>query len=235
MAKLIDTLKALQRMDGEILKLREEMNRWPVIIGEKQKDVEDIRRILTGKETELKEAKVEVENQELKLKSGEENIVKAKANLLKVKTNREYEAILHEIDGLKAENGVIEEKIIRGLDRIEGIEATMREVGAEIRAAEAEVSDLGKQSGDEIAEIQAEIDQMETDRKARAAEVDPDIHTQYERIRNGRAGLAVVPVLDNVCQGCYMTLTSQEINALLLADDTIISCKNCQRILYIEE
>jgi predicted nucleic acid-binding Zn-ribbon protein len=234
MAGTIETLRKLQGIDVEIAKLRAELDRWPAIVAEKSKDVEAAIGAVEAKAAEIKALRVEADGQELKLKSGEAEVGKVKGNLLKVKTNREYEAILKEIEGIKAENSQIEEKIIGLLDRIQALEADLRELKAEQKRAEGEVADHEKQARAECVEIEAEIGVLDGRRSECAKGVTPEVLEQYERIRLGRSGLAVVPVVDNVCQGCFMSLTAQEINTLLLSRDSLIQCRNCQRILFLE-
>ena len=50
-------------------------------------------------------------------------------------------------------------------------------------------------------------------------------------VREGRNGLAVVNVVQGVCQGCFMSIPPQKFN-LLLKGDQIFDCPTCQRILY---
>jgi len=49
-----------------------------------------------------------------------------------------------------------------------------------------------------------------------------------------RDGLAVVPINDSVCQGCYMALPPQQVNEVRKADKLNL-CPTCQRILYYKE
>lgn len=228
-------LRRLQDIDGEIRKLRQEKDRWPSIVAEKEKDVEAVQRLLDEKDEEIRERKLDVESHELSLKAGEADIGKAKGTLLKVKTNREYEAILHEIQGREAENSMEEEKILLGLERIDALGRERKELEEEMRRARTGVDEVRSQAEEETREIEAEIAELE-ERKEKSLEgMDPEVLARYDRIREGRGGLAVVPVVDGVCQGCFLSLTSQEVNTLLVAGDDIITCRNCQRILYIEE
>ncbi len=234
MTGLIDTLRKLQGLDGEIAKLRAELDRWPAIIAEKRKDVDAARRTVEAKAAEIKAAKVEVDGIELMLKSGEAEVGKTKGNLLKIKTNKEYEAVLKEIEGIKAENSALEEKIIAGLDKVQSLEAALKEAKAEQKRAEGEVADVEKQARAECAEIETEVGAVGKQRDECAKGLSRDVLEVYDRVRIGRGGVAIVPVVDNVCQGCCMSLTMQEINNLIVSEDTLIHCRSCQRILFLE-
>jgi predicted nucleic acid-binding Zn-ribbon protein len=73
--------------------------------------------------------------------------------------------------------------------------------------------------------------QME-ERKQKAARLDRQTLSIYERVRKGRGGQAVVRVSDGrqACSGCYKTLPPQRIQELK-RQDQIITCQNCGRIL----
>ena len=46
--------------------------------------------------------------------------------------------------------------------------------------------------------------------------------------------LAMVPLVDEACGGCYRKLTPQVVNQVLLKSD-LVMCENCNRILYSDE
>ena len=56
----------------------------------------------------------------------------------------------------------------------------------------------------------------------------------HERILKNKDGLAVVPVTDGSCQGCFGMMPAQVINEIRMKDK-IVMCENCARMLYIEE
>jgi len=64
--------------------------------------------------------------------------------------------------------------------------------------------------------------------------LDDRLVRKYERLRDSRIrGNAVVPVVNGVCHGCFLTVTKAMI-AQLLEGASLITCEHCGRILYID-
>jgi predicted nucleic acid-binding Zn-ribbon protein len=57
----------------------------------------------------------------------------------------------------------------------------------------------------------------------------------YERMRESRLkSSAVVPVVNGVCQGCYMVVTKSVIMELKKSDELVL-CEHCGRILFLSD
>ncbi len=78
-----------------------------------------------------------------------------------------------------------------------------------------------------------EIDNIKKMKEARAkivSQLKDHIYRKYTRLIK-RYGNAVVPVVNNACQGCYLVLPTQMISSDQL-NESIVTCPNCGRILY---
>ena len=63
-------------------------------------------------------------------------------------------------------------------------------------------------------------------------QIEPGVLNHYQRSVSKRGETAVVPVIDGACQGCFMKVTPETVNALKRGVD-LIFCKTCSRILYL--
>jgi hypothetical protein len=71
-------------------------------------------------------------------------------------------------------------------------------------------------------------------RRSIVRELDGTLLRQYERMRRSRIKAnAVVPVVNGVCQGCFMVVT-KSLLAELMRGDSLVTCEHCGRILYLE-
>ena len=151
-----------------------------------------------------------------------------------VKTNKEYSALQDEINRVKADNSVIEEAILNIFDQVDienkGIVAE-REILKKEDLAMAEEKKVLAASADEV---KVEVDNLRVRRNELAVKVDKNILTRYGRISANKDGLAVVPIIDDSCQGCFGLMPAQVINEVRMKN-AIVCCENCTRILYIEE
>ena len=228
----IDILAQLQKLDSELYSLRRDLE-------EKPKEIELLRQQLQGKEGYIKELedksksqKIKLKEVELDLKSKEENVKKLQIQLYQLKSNKEYAAMQKEIEGLKADNSLLEEEIIKFLD---GIEVMEKEIIKEKEVLAKE----GKKTETAIAEIEnsinilnEELKNIETQRVELSAGIEKPVLSKYERILANKNGRAMAMVINDSCSGCNMALPPQVINEIRLGEK-IITCDNCLRILYI--
>jgi len=166
-----------------------------------------------------------------KLRKGIDTLKKTKDRLLEVKTNKEYQASLKEIETIENRNSEIEDEIISGLEEID-------HMGAEVRAKEKDFETHRSQYEKEKEKIEKEISQLDYD----LADVDKrtdDVRKQirdellkrYETIKGRRNGIAVASVWKEVCGGCHMNIPPQMYIELQKSAD-LLSCPNCNRIIY---
>ncbi len=168
------------------------------------------------------------------LKKGQELLKKTKSRQFEVKTNKEYEAILKEIEAIESKNNQIEDQIIVLLEEID------RSRGV-FKTKENEFAGLSSQHEEERKKVASEIDALDTELgqiRQKTEEIKPLIKTdllkKYEAIKSINNGLAVVRVWKEVCQGCFMNIPPQLYNELQKAPKLVL-CPNCNRIMYWED
>lgn len=209
---------------------------------------EEIPRIMQALEAELvrREGEIEKEEQrmeedkkrrrllELELDTSNETVKRYERQLLDVKSNKEYTALLHEIEGEKEKISKLEEDI---LDLMDEIDSLMKEVEASRKGLEKERSSSEERKRDLEAELDTVIGEMavkEDERQRVAARLKSDLLDRYERIRERWGRLAVVTAERGVCGGCFTTLPPQFINEVKKRD-RILTCEHCGRILVWKE
>lgn len=76
-----------------------------------------------------------------------------------------------------------------------------------------------------------EIESLMAERAGIIREMTPSVAAEYERIRKGRAGVAVAEALNGRCSRCNIVLRPQFLQELK-KNDQIMVCESCKRILY---
>jgi hypothetical protein len=229
----IDKLTKLQEVDAQILKLTEEKNQIPERIANLEESFRNKQKDLIQLEEKVRQLQMKRKEKELELSSREESIKKYQIQLYQVKSNKEYQSLQKEIEGLKADNSILEDEIIAFLEEIDGLKAEILKE-KDVLSQEEEKMELQKTSFKErIAELEKQLNELNSVRKDMASRVDREVLSKYERILKNKDGLAVVPVRNNACQGCFMGLPPQVINEIKMQDRLII-CEVCSRILYLE-
>jgi predicted nucleic acid-binding Zn-ribbon protein len=151
-----------------------------------------------------------------------------------VKTNKEYQSLLKEIEDVKIRNSKVEDEMIECLDSMDDAEKAMASdkneylrLAAQIKSEKEDILQAAEQSKQKLAEL-------ENDRKGVSDKIDSGLFKKYDLLKeSNKGGLAVVPVKDALCHGCNVNLPPQLYNELYRGD-TLKFCPNCQRIIYWE-
>jgi predicted nucleic acid-binding Zn-ribbon protein len=158
-------------------------------------------------------------------------LAKYKDQLLEVKTNREYTAMLHEIE--TAQNDIKSRE-----DRILEIMMESDELGAELKKSEAELKKTEKDIAaeravleKEMAALQTEVDATAAARAALVSQIDRHALAVFEATAKGRKGVAVAEARNGLCTICHVRLRPQVFNEVR-KNESIIQCDSCRRILY---
>jgi hypothetical protein len=225
----------LQEIDVQIHSLTQEKDiEIPAQLEHIQKSLEQNRQRLAASEEKMKDVQLRKKESELELASKEEALRKAQGQLYQLKTNKEYQAKLTEIGSIKADISLAEESVIEILDEIEAAKEGLDKEKSKMQTEEASLKAREDGIRARIADIDIQIRNLEDKRKIFSRDIDANILDKYERLLKTRQGLAIVPVKDNNCGACHMTVTHQKINEIKMYTD-LVFCDNCVRALYIPE
>jgi len=230
----IRKLVSLQIMDEEIFRFKRDLREKPAELETLKEEFDSKKVTLKALEEKLKAILVIQKEIELELKIKEEGISKADSSLSLLKTNKEYQARLLEIENLKADKSIVEEKILLGYDNVDAARKALEAEKTTVLQYEKEFNAKKKQVDDDVAVIADQLKVKESQRERVAPEVRPDCLSRYERILKNKDGLGIVKVVNHACGGCYMHLTEQVMNELKKYEQ-IISCDQCARMLYLED
>ena len=230
----IKRLIELQAIDIEAYRFKTQLRKKPAEIEALKAEFESKKARLKQLEEELKAIQLAQKVHEGDLKSKEEAIVRADGQLSQLKTNKEYTAKLMEIESIKADKSLIEEKILIGFDLIEASRKALESERAVVVSYEKEFTAKKKQIEDDMAVAQDQMKVKESQRSRLTPDVRPDVLARYDRILQNKDGLAIVPMVDHACGGCFMHLTEQRVDEIK-RHDQIVNCDMCARILYIPD
>ena len=177
---------------------------------------------------------VEIERKKLELDVGTrtESIARLKTQQYQTRKNDEFQAIGHEIERYENEIRKLEDQELELMieaDKLRGeLEAADKSARTTKESIARQLADLETKSK----ALGAQQQELETERETLAAQIDPDLLDQFERLFNSKGDAAVVAVEHGVCTGCHMKVTTATA-AGVKAGKEIVSCENCGRILYL--
>lgn len=232
MEKQILLLRELQEAELKIRELKGDQERYP----HKIKNLDE--RLASEKETALQEKeRLQILERERRQKEGElnqegERTKKTKGRLFEVKTNKEYQALLHEIELMEKSTDIKEDEVLAILEEIDQLRGSVSEREGALVTVEKETRAEISQIEEKLAHLVEEIAIMEKRREDIIKTLEPELMKAYETLK-GRRGTALAAVKRGVCQGCYVNIPPQMFNEVR-RNEMLIRCPNCSRFLFWE-
>jgi uncharacterized protein len=231
MFETIEKLLILQDRDRKIRRIRLELAHIePQRHTFQAKAVETQASLESGK-NRVKQLESERKNLELEVETKKQLIAKYANQQLQTRKNEEYRALAHEIETCKQEIYKIEDQEIALMEQAE---AAQKEV---IRSTQA-ANEARKLMEEQLAQLGAreknlnqELTELLTNREELAGAVDDVSRGRYERLFKSKGENVVVGVQHGVCGGCHMRVPAQVL-VTCQAQQELVSCPNCARILY---
>jgi predicted nucleic acid-binding Zn-ribbon protein len=225
------TLIDLQAVDSRIAALEADVAKLPVQIAAIHAAVDEARKSVDTAKARLDAAR---KNQRAREKDLEDNRVKRQkyeGQLYQVKTNKEYSAVLVEIEEVKQEKSRIEEDILALMETQERLASDVKEAETAWRERERE----GKAEEATLAEtlrgVETQLAVVRAERAGLVTGLSQNVLADYDKIRRHR-GVAVVEVTKpNSCGGCRVTITPQRLQELR-QQNALIHCESCGRYLH---
>lgn len=149
-----------------------------------------------------------------------------------VKTNREYQALGHEIETAQKELGAVEEKVLERMMEADEIAVQIKEAEAAFAAERAQIEAEKTELAAELVELEKKLATATADREALLKQVEPRLVAVFEQVARVRKGIAVTTATrDGLCSVCHVRLRPAVFQQVR-HNDSIVQCDSCQRILY---
>jgi uncharacterized protein len=224
----------LQQVDTAIAEFSAQIDALPAQVQTLEAQLHDFLQTLEERKQRLAHNQKERRELEGEIQQIQTRISKHRDQLYEVKTNEQYKAMLHEIAGEEANVRKIEDRILEKMMEADDLQGHIREAEAHLAGEKARVAA-------ETARLKS-LQQIDVDERAKllarraelAGSLGEDLLHTYERVRGGRGGVAVAQVRDGFCTACNVALRPQLYNEVR-ANDTLIACESCSRMLYYIE
>ena len=230
MEKLIE----LQGIDTKLRDLNDLLGDLPSRVEELDQQEESIKNSLVEQKDRLKELKVEMHKRDVSIAQINDKINKFKDQLFLVTNNKQYDALMLEIDHLKEQRGTNETESIAFLEEketltesVESMESGLGELSQNLRVRKEKLETAISQSAEEKTSL-------EQQRTEQVNGIDLNIVSVYDRVMKAKDGLAVVHLSDSSCGGCGARIPAQTITEVR-AKIVMHRCDVCGRFIYNQE
>lgn len=221
----------IQELDGEIRALESCTQQIP-------QQIQDLAEELEAKsqQAETLDQEAEETNKERRRLEGEvellqEKVSRFKTQLMEVKTNKEYQAMIHEIAAAEGEIQKREDHILEQMLHIDDLEAKQKQTHRNLNFQRKETEKRRHNLGEASVQSQQTIAELLEEKRRVERELPKELMELYSRITSVRGGVALARANGQSCEACHLRLRPQLFTEVVTNED-IITCENCNRILY---
>jgi hypothetical protein len=180
----------------------------------------------------IKTARKTADEQNLKLKSKEAELLKLQGQLNTAASNKEYEIINHQLAAAKKEKGDIEDTALTAMDAIDASQKRLKELEAALQQRKKDAQQTKTTVEQQAPGLKAAVEALES--QIAAAEKDlpgADSVALFRRLRKAHGAGSLAVIDGQSCSGCDHLLTSQDMVRLRTGE--FVCCRGCARILYL--
>ena len=237
----LEKLLDVQKLDRETRLLEEAKVRRPMELNDEKRKLAAGQETAGGVADEITACRLNIDKGELNINELEGEIQKSKIAMNGAKSNTEYSIFQEQIAKNDENKGAKEEEVLELLTLLEKLQSKKTEVERDLADMEKSYQRKETEVLGLVKELEEKVGGLKGERGQLAEEIISDHLDLYERINKKVDSDCIVAAEESAdevgvhfCQGCYMTVTKQELNQLALAQD-LLTCRSCSRLLYLED
>ena len=230
----LETLCQVQKLDTKIIENEKKRALGPQRIEEMTREVGQLKEKAAKEKEVIEELEKERRKKEQELEAEKAQVKKVETKLSEVKTNKEYQAILKEIEAARAANDKTEEEIILLMERVEELKKDHQSSVKQLSKREKETAEEIRELEKEIKTVDGVVADLRREKEKLLKDVGADLKARYKILIEKRGGLAVVNVKNGTCLGCFMNIPPQ-LFIEVMKNSKLITCPSCNRIFFYSE
>jgi predicted nucleic acid-binding Zn-ribbon protein len=228
----LDALIQLQHADASLRRVEAELAALPSARAEVEARLGAERGRLEAAKAALDGCQKARRQHEGAVQDFEAKRSKYKGQLMEVKTNKEYTAMLHEIEAVEREIRAREDLILAEMEQAENLAADVKREEALFKAEEERGKGELRAIDERRKALEATLVGLTEERDGAATKVSPARLELFKRVAKAR-GDAVAEARDEMCVACHVRLRPQMFMEIK-RNDEIMQCPSCGRVLYYE-
>lgn len=231
----ISMLVKLQDVELSIRRIEQDLSQVQGRTAELDAQLNDFISAIESGKAHLQELTKRIRSLESDLQVNQGRIEKSQEKLRSVKTNKEYQSGLKEIDDLGAIASKIEDEILAGMEQVEAANALVRDHQTRFDAQAGLIRAEKENVLQDAERARQQLEGMKVDAAGLATQISAEALTLYRRVKAKKAnGVAICAVAASVCRGCHVNIPPQMYNELQRVD-RLKNCPNCERIIYWDD
>jgi predicted nucleic acid-binding Zn-ribbon protein len=228
----LERLIQLQRMETTIAEAKAAITQHPQKLAALDARLDEAKRAVESVKEQTKanhDRRRELEK-DVALYQG--RLTKFKDQLMAVKTNREYQAMQHEIATAQSDLGSVEEKVLERMLEADDLAAASKRADATLVAQSKEIETEKKTLNQELGSTEASLKESTEARAALIKALEPRLVALFDQVAKVRKGVAICSATrEGLCSVCHVRLRPPVFQQVR-HNDSIVQCESCQRVLY---
>lgn len=224
----------LQKFDLRIFQIQDQLRKAPELLKSAETPLQDILAKLQVLKNTGESLVKQRRSSERELATQEEQLQKIRNRLSELKTNKEYQAHLFEIELARKKKDSIEENVLEIMERVEQNEQALKELEEQSTEAQKVFDSEKARLETHFANLANELADLDRQQTTLSQLVDKPLLVRYNRLKTLRKGYAVAQLRDGACGGCQLQLPPQLV-AEVKRGDELLDCSYCHRILYMAQ
>ena len=226
-------LMDLQELDQELQKIRQGRRLLEIEESDLDAELERVQGMVDSLSSDVDGLQEEHRQLEQALAMEQDNVEKAEGRLPSIKTQKEYVAVLKEIDTAKKVNKDIQDRIQEKTAEIDVLAKDLEEKEAELAGLTEKAQSRKSEIHQALADFDGSLGAKGGNREKLLKQLPKQIAKRYQLLLDRREGIAVVEARNGACLGCNMHLPPQLFNSLLQSQE-VQSCPHCNRLLFVQ-
>ena len=228
----LQRLIKLQQLESTLADARATIAAHPQRLADADARLNESKQAVETAKGRLKENQEARRNLEKDVAVYQGRLTKFKDQLSLVKTNKEYQAMQHEIATAQSDLGGVEEKVLELMLEADTIAADVKRTEAALTIRQKEIDKEKKELTEELASVETSLKEASEARAELVKDLDARLLAIFAQVARVRKGVAIsTATRDGLCAACHVRLRPfvfQQIRQ----NDAIIQCESCHRILY---
>jgi hypothetical protein len=228
----LESLIKLQHLDTQIAEARAAIAAHPQRLAEADIRLSEARAALDAAKKRLADNQDSRRTLEKDVAMYQGRLSKFRDQQAAVKTNREYQALGHEIETAQQEMAAAEERVIERMVEADTVTADVRTAEAAFTTQQKQVEAERQTLAEDLTSVEAALARATQQRGDLIKGLEPRLVALFEQVARVRKGTAVATATrEGLCSACHVRLRPPVFQHVR-TNEEIIQCESCQRILY---
>lgn len=241
MGARLQALLELQTIEHQIVDIRREFRQKERLVAAQQKKRDAALAAFQAEQAEIRRQQLHFDEIDVDLKARSGHINRLREHLNTVRTNKEYAAVLAQLNNEKADATRAEARAMELMAQLEQRKTALTKLEQTSQAEEHRLEDLQARLAQTRDSYAQRLAQLEQRRAQAAAAFEASIVTLFDRLSERYDGEVMAEVCkpdarndEYICGGCNMALRAEVYNSLRVRDE-VLTCNSCGRILYLSD